>query len=95
MWCIMEFWKIISGNCRKHDPLSVDVLACHFQQLHSAETSPVVNFPITVVHDAVLDEDICEKEVLAAIRLLKQNTSPGLDYLPPALFKLFQRNNII
>lgn len=40
-------------------------------------------------------EDICSLEVVAAIRLLKKNTPPGIDKLPPTLFKLFLKCDAI
>ena len=43
----------------------------------------------------MLDDDIYEEEIRAAIRRLKPNTSPGLDGLPPTLFKLFHGNDTI
>ena len=93
-----EFWKIMTENGGKKAedlPLSVNILAEHFFKLHSTESNISFTTPGDWIYDDLLDDDICEEEIKAAIRRLKPNTSPGLDGLPPTLFKLFHGNDTI
>ena len=73
----------------------MNILAEHFIKLHSTGSNISFTTPGDWIHDDLLDDDICEEEIKTTIRRLKSNTSPGLDGLPPTLFKLFHGNDTI
>ena len=90
-----EFWRLInkisdqSGG--EEIPISVDVLGEYFKSLldnksEDSDINPSVPSSHTV---SILDEPINDMEVRAALKALKKNKAPGLDGLPPLVFKMF------
>ena len=90
-----EFWRLInkisdqSGG--EEIPISVDVLGEYFKSLlddksEDSDINPSVRSSHTV---PILDEPIDDMEVRAALKALKKNKAPGLDGLPPLVFKIF------
>ena len=70
------------------------VMATHFQKLNTQYQDPphiYTTLPL-LASDNFLDEEIFEEEVSYAIKRLKRNKAPGLDGLPPELFKAFNNN---
>ena len=92
-----EFWKVVSKAevvQHKHIPIDMVVMATHFQKLNTQYQDPphiYTTLPV-LASDDFLDEEIFEEEVSYAIKRLKRNKAPGLDGLPPELFKAFNNN---
>ena len=78
----------------KYIPIDMVDMAAYFHkecpdQLHICNNLPVL------IQDDFLDDEIFEGEVFCAIKRLKQNKAPGLDELPPELFKAFNNELIV
>ena len=63
----------------------------YFKSLLGDNTESISTNPIDSKVDSIpiLDEPIDELEVKAALKALKKNKAPGLDGLPPLVFKMF------
>ena len=90
-----EFWrqinKITNQSSDEEIPVLVEDLEEYFKFLLGDNTESISTNPIDSKVDSIpiLDEPIDELEVKADLKALKKNKAPGLDGLPPLLFKMF------
>ena len=75
----------------------MDSLGEYFKSLldnksENSDINPSVSSSYTV---PILDEPIDDMEVRAALKALKKNKAPGLDGLPPPVFKMFHNQLVM
>ena len=88
-----EYWQVINkaaGERRKCIPVELDAMADYFMKLNECDEIRKLHDP-PCIEDDILDVTIDEEEVCGAINTLKYNKAPGLDRLPPELFKMFNQ----
>lgn len=89
-----EFWRLIdrlTNHSNKEEiPIPVEELGDYFKSLLDDNTENTHTNPQDHTDTVpILDEPIDELEVRAALKGLKKNKAPGLDGLPPLVFKMF------
>ena len=65
-------------------------MAEYFMKLNECDETRK-RYILPCIEDGILDITIDEEEVWGAINALKHNKAPGLDRLPPELFKMFNQ----
>jgi len=89
-----EFWRKISKVNKQENsaeiPITSEELRAYFKSLlDGPEENGNSNSTLQVETDEMLDQPIVDEEVTAAIQTLKRNKAPGVDGLPPEIFKGF------
>ena len=88
-----QYWQAINkaaGERRKCIPVELDAMAEYFMKLNECDETRKRHI-LPCIEDGILDITIDEEEVWGAINALKHNKAPGLDRLPPELFKMFNQ----
>ena len=88
-----QYWQAINkaaGARRKCIPVELDAMAEYFMKLNECDETRK-RYILPCIEDDILDITIDEEEVWGAINALKHNKAPGLDRLPPELFKMFNQ----
>ena len=70
-------------------PISVNILAEYFKDLHNSHPFSAPTHCWEYIEDDILDSLISNEEIWSALNSLKVNKAPGIDQLPPSLFKMF------
>jgi len=71
-------------------PITSEELRTYFKSLlDGPDRNGNLNNTLRVQIDEMLDQPIVDEEVTAAIQTLKRNKAPGVDGLPPEIFKGF------
>ena len=84
---------MISDKTMKEElPMPVNTLAEYFKDLHNSCSSSVHTYNMEFIEDDILDSKISKDEIRSAIKSLKVNKAPGIDHLPPSLFKAFDNS---
>ena len=83
-----ELWRIINrtkSHGARNIPILPEKLFEHFRQLNTTQRAlfSMKSF-VSVVE---LDEEIRSEEVILAIKNMKANKSPGMDGIPPGIYK--------
>ena len=91
-----DFWRIINSysDSKSNDiPVSTDRLFFHFKHLNKPNSHSSGSTPQTseVITNETIDFPITEEEVANSIRLLKPSKSPGIDNIPPRVYKVLNQ----
>ena len=95
-----EFWRKISKVTKQESnvdiPIPPEELRSYYKVLLDTTNIDYNVNPVTslVETDEALDQPIEEQEIRVAIKALKTNKAPGLDGLPPVIFKSFNNQLI-
>ena len=91
-----DFLRIINSysDSKSNDiPVSADRLFFHFKHLNKPNSHSSGSTPQTsdVITNETIDFPITEEEVANSNRLLKPSKSPGIDNIPPRVYKVLNQ----